>query len=292
MGKLIDVNMVNDFKSSYVSVVELARNCKSSSRFLNRLLAGMGVKIAFVRKDHRYLRHLYKRSDLLKLDLSEAVAAAKRARKPQKKRWISTLIDAKSAAAILGIDLAEFNELVQCGDINPRLSKTSKNSKGAPLLFSRFFVERYKQWHMDTRNLVSVSQAAELLGEDRSIFEKRWVRTGRLTRVEVEDKLGKHFYRRSEVEEMVELKKSFVTVPEAAKILGINRGALYWLINTGKLNAVSGPDVEGFGCPRYLRDDVEKLALERKNRFQPPAEKIEQIPKVTLQRALKTAISP
>jgi hypothetical protein len=112
---------------------------------------------------------------------------------------------------------------------------------------------------MDVRDLVSSHEAAGLLGEDLSWFYKKWVRTDRLAEVEFEDKLGKHFFRRSEVEKMAELKKATVTGPETAKILGIHRTAILKMTWKGRLRAVSGPGIDGFGKHLYLRREVESI---------------------------------
>ena len=261
-GGLFDKMAIEDFISQYVSATALARDCGITSRFLMQMLAEKGVAPVTGRREDPCLRYLYRRADMEPLNMREMVAAARQAARPKRKRR-TRLLSTEQAAEILGIGESTFRRLVQCGDLHPRSPRGRKLGKGLPWRFSRFDVKRYKARRMDERDLVSSHEAAALLGENLSWFYKRWVRTGRLSRVAFEDKLGKHFFRRSEVEKMVELKKSTVTGPEAAKVLGMHRTAVLKLTKKGMLKPVSGPDEDGFGCNLYLLTDVEKLREER-----------------------------
>jgi len=261
-GGLFDKMVIEDFKSQYVFATALARDCGITSRFLMQMLAGKGVAPVTGRREDPCLRYLYRSADLEPLNIREMVAAARQAGRPKRKRR-TRLLSTAQAADVLGIAEGRFRRLVQRGDLNPWKRRGRDPGSGVPLRFSRFDVERYRRRRMDARGLVSSHEAAALLGEDLSWFYKRWVRTGRLARVEFEDKLGKHFFRRGEVEKMVELKKSTVTGPEAAKVLGMHRTAVLKLTHKGMLKPVSGPDEDGFGCNLYLLTDVEKLREER-----------------------------
>jgi hypothetical protein len=226
------------------------------------LIAEKGVAPVAGRRDALGVGYLYKMADLQPLNIREMVAAARQARRLKRKRP-TRLLSTEQAAEILEIAERELRRLVRRGDVRPWKARGRKPGRGVPWRFSRFDVKRYKARRMDERDLVSSHEAAALLGENLSWFYKRWVRTGRLSRVAFEDKLGKHFFRRSEVEKMVELKKSTVTGPEAAKVLGMHRTAVLKLTKKGMLKPVSGPDEDGFGCNLYLLTDVEKLREER-----------------------------
>jgi len=264
LAKLIANEEIEDFKNKYISGKEVALKYGTCTYSLSRLLSAKGVLPAVERKDHRSILYIYRRSDLETLDVRAIVATTPTNRLRKRKRQ-TRLLNSEKAAGILAVSEESLRRLVRGSEITAWLPKGHKMGRGVPLRFSRFDVERYKRRRMDERDLVSAREAARLLNEDLSWFNKKWVRTGRLSRVEFEDKLGKHFFRRSDVKAMVELKKSTVSGSEAAKILGMHRTAVLKLTKKGMLKPVSGPDVEGFGCNLYLRADVEKLREERKS---------------------------
>jgi hypothetical protein len=166
-------------------------------------------------------------------------------------------------AAILGVDKKKVWKLVNRGLLRPHYIKPHTSSRGVRYLFTRFDVERCKARLMDDKQLLSAPEAAKLLNENLSWFYKKWVKTGRLKTVGFEDKLGKHFFFRTDVEACAEVKKNTITGPEAAKKLGIYRTAVLKWTKSGKLRPVSGPAVDGFGCNLYLRIDIERLAESR-----------------------------
>jgi len=179
----------------------------------------------------------------------------------------STLLNTQRAAKFLGVGEETLRRYVRGGDLSPRLPKGKISGRGVPMRFSRFELDRFKRRRMDGRLIVSASEAARMIGTDLSWFYKRWVRTGRLAKIEFEDKFGRHFFRRTEVQKLVELKKSTVTGPEAANILKTPRTAVLKMTKRGELIPISGPGIDGFGCHLYLRADIEKYSnrLERES---------------------------
>jgi hypothetical protein len=54
-----------------------------------------------------------------------------------------------------------------------------------------------------------------------------------------------------------------MTGPEAAKILGVQRNIVTKWRKKDKLRAISGPEIDGFGCHLYLRKDIRIMERKR-----------------------------
>jgi DNA-binding Xre family transcriptional regulator len=64
------------------------------------------------------------------------------------------------------------------------------------------------------------------------------------------------FLAKSDVKEWRAFISKTFTGPELAKIVGVTRNTIYKWKKSGKIQAVSGPDIDGLGCYRYLMKEV------------------------------------
>jgi plasmid maintenance system antidote protein VapI/predicted DNA-binding transcriptional regulator AlpA len=262
LGKLIAMESIDDFLRLHVSSVELARQLKTSPYFVFRHLARHGVSPISGPSVDGGMRYFFKRVDVSSALLQKIRGERKVSKKSGRKSG-SRLLSVKVVAAQLGIPDSQVRRLAVTRELPPKLPKGRSMGRGIHLRFTKFDVERYKKRSSEGNDLVVSQKAAEMLGEDLSWFYRRWVRSGRLPKAELHDELGAHFFRKSDVEKLVELKKATITGPEAGKILCMHRTAVLKLTKRKELNPVSGPDVDGFGRYLYLRHEVEAYAKGR-----------------------------
>ncbi|MFA6148002.1 MAG: hypothetical protein WC899_07330 [bacterium] len=258
---VVDKTSITQFNIDYVTNASLAREYRMGSRWMIRLILANGVSPVATRAV-RELPYLWRRSEIESLDLHRIVGEYKGKRKPKRKRP-TRLLGSSQAMKELGINRRKFDNLVKSCDLSPYRSDMKESGRGSKLRFTWFEVRRCKSRLACPSGVVTARHAARMLGEDLAWFYKKWVHTGRLKTVEFNDKLGKHFFRKADVDAAVAQKKSAVTGPQAAKIIGVHRTAIMKWTKAGKLVPISGPHIDGFGCNLYLRSEVQKIVEER-----------------------------
>jgi hypothetical protein len=131
------------------------------------------------------------------------------------------------------------------------------------MTFSTHTINNYRGRVEDYVGLVPAKVAAKMLAMSTANFMEVYSRGGRLKAVNPKGRQKRHYFKKTEVEALVELRKKTVMAPEAAAILGVNITCVHKLKVAGALRPVSGPDVDGFRLNLFLRSDVEKLHAER-----------------------------
>lgn len=167
------------------------------------------------------------------------------------------LLTEAEVAELLGLNHEAVLALVRDGEL--RAYGTISADQQERLLFTRYEVDHYRHRGIDRAELVTDVEAAQMLAEDATWFYKRWVHTGRVSTVEIDGRRGTHYFLKKEVEALIEFKEKFMTMTEAAEVLGWNRATVHLWTKKGKLKPVSGPGIDNSGHYLYLKEDIINL---------------------------------
>jgi len=253
---LIPRRAIDEFASNYVRAAEIAKGLNTKSGLLIKVLAAEGIQpITGVRADEQP-QHLFRRADLKRIDLALLVAKGKMKRihcSPQ------NTFTSRQVAELLGCECGTIEKLVKNGVLSPFISRKREKDVRSDSLFSGHGINRYLRLFGNRTDLVSAPAAAKMLNEELIWFHKRWVKS-RLQPIQVENGNSRFYYfLDTDVRELMDLKNSTVTGPQAAQLLRITQQQLAKLTSRGELTPVSGPKIDGCGRNRYLRARVEKL---------------------------------
>jgi hypothetical protein len=255
-GWLIPKRAIDEFFSNYVRAAEIAKGLNTNTELLIKVLAAEGINpITGVGGDKRP-QHFLRRADLSGVDLASLVAKGKM------KRIHCTpgnIFTSTQVAELLGCDCWTVERLVSNGVLEPYKPRKGKKDVRSDSLFSGYAINRYLRLFGNRTDLVSAPAAAKMLNEELTWFHKRWVNS-RLQPIEVKDGNSRYYhFLDTDVQELIQLKASTVSSPEAARLLHITQPRLAKLIRRGVLTPVSGPKIDGCGRNRYLRTRVENL---------------------------------
>ncbi len=253
---------IDQFNSKYLLPVRIARELNTESGFLIRLLTGIGIQPIQCPRPDGKIQCVFRKRDLQHVNLPELVSAAQtNSRMKQKQPPVYSF---KKAAELLEIDEGQMRELVENGIIKPHKNFLYKNAPYNELQFSGITISKYRRRRITQYiGLVSAQVAADMLGMSESNLFGTYVNKGRVQPVHPNRKQRPCYFRRKDIDALVELREKTLITPEAASILGVNLTCIHKLKTSGVLRPVSGPDVDGFRLNLYLRDDVEKLRAER-----------------------------
>jgi hypothetical protein len=258
---------LENFASTYTLIVKIARKLDTNSHYLTALLEEQGVKPVSGPTVDGGLKIVFKKSDLDAIDLGKLVSAAKSEGKrfAVKRNRNTSLLNEAEAAEALGVDVSDIRQFAERGVVRPfRFISPIRTADGG-YYFSKPVIERHKELSLDYRKLVTHIEVMKLFNIQRESLIKKYVRTGRLT-VAAEFKNGKHgklFFRMEDVKALTEIEKQTIITPEAAEILGVYVSVVNKLIDSGDLNPISGPGVDGFGKNLFLKSEVEELRRQR-----------------------------
>ena len=253
---------IDHFNSKYILPLRIARELNTGSGFLTRLLVGIGIQpIQCLRPDGK-IQCVFKKGDLQPINLPALVSTAQANSMMKQKQ--PPVYSFQKAAELLSIDEELMRELVENGIVKPHKNFLFKKVPYNELRFSRITISKYRRRQIARYiGLVSAQVAADMLGKSESNLFGTYVNKGRLQPVHPNRKQRPCYFRRKDIDALVELREKTLITPESASILGVNLTCIHKLKTSGVLRPVSGPDVDGFRLNLYLRDDVEKLRAER-----------------------------
>jgi predicted site-specific integrase-resolvase len=122
--------------------------------------------------------------------------------------------------------------------------------RGVGWYFSREVAERFIREHLFS------DEAAEML-QIAPLVVQKWVRNGRLHPVSGPGIDGGHRYlfRREEIARY--RPENRLTLPQLAAEIGMSRAQVFQWVKQGKLQPVSGPEIDGMGHYLFLRSELE-----------------------------------
>lgn len=105
-------------------------------------------------------------------------------------------------------------------------------------------------------SLITLSAASFMLGTDRSWLLKQ-IKDRELFKVyRLAEYPGELFVSETVIAKRMRIIARSFTGPELARELGISRNTVYKWMKSGRVQAVSGPDIDGLGCYRYRKTDA------------------------------------
>lgn len=249
------------FARTYVFVKELASTLGVNPTNLAEKLMDSGVPAVSGPRVDKGLVYLFRREDVASINLQEvaqkAVYSTLTGRKSiGKVDQLSTGCYMKSTgvAEALGVSIQQLSRIERAGLLKSRMVKDHlANTR----LYLNREVERYIEKFRCNPDLITLDQAAAMLGETPGYFHRKWVRAGKLQGVT--DGLSQ-WYRRSEVNTLRMDKQSLLTISEAGNLVGGNNSTIENWRKMGRLKPVSGPKIDGSKWYLYSREDVEVLA--------------------------------
>jgi predicted site-specific integrase-resolvase len=206
--------------------------------------------------------YVYKKADLASINLPELVAKVKDG--PKAGQRLCHLIGPLVASVMLSISEEELDNLVSGGKLRALTPPSPGGKAGAKKVFSRREVAEYKRRLLDGRDLVTVSEAAEILNRHPATLYERWVRPGRLKVIDLGRGCHRYYFLRKDVEALRPPARESLTRREVAAILNVNFDTLGRLHETGALNPVAVKKINDSLSTLYSRTEVEEFKRQRR----------------------------
>jgi len=170
----------------------------------------------------------------------------------------SNLLSVAEAATAIGISSKMVHALVK---------KQQIITYGAPghhddvkvFMFTTRELGKFKYAREHTPVLLSLRAAAYQLNMDRSWLRKQILDQANITLYRLENYPGEIFLSEKEVLQWSIFLDKTLTGPELARAVGVTRNTVFKWRKSGRLNAVSGPGINGFGCYRYHKREVARF---------------------------------
>ncbi|KZY73493.1 hypothetical protein A3740_18965 [Oleiphilus sp. HI0068] len=128
------------------------------------------------------------------------------------------------------------------------------------LVFTEREVQKYIEADGHEPALITLRAAAIQLGQDRSWLRRQIQKKKQFIVYRLAYYSDELFLAKSAVEEWSAILSKSCTGPELAKTIGVTRNTIYKWKKSGKIRAVSGPDIDGLGFYRYLKSDAMRFA--------------------------------
>ena len=240
------------FSQKYVLASELASKTRTSPGYIVTILRSECLEPISGRGVDGGTRYLYYRKSIDNVDL--LTLAEKRKRASQAARKEPTQFPLEYAIRYLNANEESIIELCSNGFL--------KSTKVGQYSFSRKQLRKVKGKVRKCLGLVTLEVAARLLGRTPTNFVKRYVASSLLVPVRFADN-GRRYFRRNDLEELIESQKSLLSSSQVRRILGISSSQLFRLATTGPLKPISGPLIDGASFNVFKLRDVEKVRYER-----------------------------
>lgn len=257
----VTMRAIDNFHIKYVLANSLARGLNTTAIYLSRLLIVEGVQPVSGPTIDKGKCYIFRKRDLEKVDLENLIHRGRLQQRSRSKAK-SPLVNLNEASKFLGISRELIQEYVENGILKP-YKPAHSSSDNRELYFTRPTIKNFKAQNTDFRGLVPASVAASMLNKHVRNFYVKYVHTGRLKIVLDGRKPSKQFFRRKEVEAIVELEQETIGSPVVAKILKVSMSSIFRMTLSKELKPISGPLVDGYPLNLFLRSDVEELNAAR-----------------------------
>jgi predicted DNA-binding transcriptional regulator AlpA len=176
---------------------------------------------------------------------------------PSVTKKASRLLSVNDVAKRLSISCKRVSSLVRESLLIP-YKAPGHHKSNRKLVFTEREVQKYIEANDHEPALMTLSAAATLLGKDRSWLRKQVLEKEQFIAYRLAHYSNELFLAKSDVKEWRAFISKTFTGPELAKIVGVTRNTIYKWKKSGKIQAVSGPDIDGLGCYRYLMKEVSR----------------------------------
>ncbi len=249
---------ISDFRSEYFVTQALAKQFKTSTRYLTNILEMEGIKpIPESIAEGKPGCYVFKRSDIERIKLGELIKA-----KRQGVASHSQLLDITAAARFLHTQPQTLSDLAANGVITTWSSRTQQ------LLDRNCFTETQLR-HLIGKvgkyfGLVTAKVAAKICERSVTVFDERFAKTNALAVVHV-DGDRRRFFRKRDVEELAARINNLMGAADACAALNLGPTHLSRLVKLGELKPVCGPNIDGFGHNFFSKDNVEAVRKRRES---------------------------
>jgi excisionase family DNA binding protein len=256
----VTTKSIDRFSVEYVLPARLAPRLRTVSVYLTRLLIAEGVQPVTGPVIDKEKCYVFRKRDLEKIDLE---ALINKERQRHRSRTLSPLVNLNEASRLLGISRDLIQVYVENGILKQHKYLSHFSSNKGDFCFSRYAIENFRAQAIDFHGLVSAKVAAAMLNKCVRSFYIKYVRTGRLKKALYGGKRGEQYFRRKEVETIVELEKEEIDSQGVAEILKVSMSSIYRMTVSKELKPISGPLVDGYHVNLFLRSDIEELKASR-----------------------------
>ena len=171
-----------------------------------------------------------------------------------------TLTTAAKVLTPVGVNAIGILEKVVGGELHCYLPSLPSNPSWdlSDLRFTKADLEAYIETLKVKQGWVSVREIAKRIGV-KSVIVSQWVKSGLLSPTVVHGTM--HLFDKKEVDRFI---ADHVFAEEAAKILDLNLSTVYKWVRLGRLQPVSGPEIDGRQRHLFRRQDVQRLRAENR----------------------------
>jgi plasmid maintenance system antidote protein VapI len=171
----------------------------------------------------------------------------------------SNLLSVAEAATAIGISSKMVHALVKKQLIITYEAPGHHHDDVKGFRFTTRELGKFKHAREHTPVLLSLRAAAHQLDIDRSWLRKQILEKTALTLYRLKDYVGEIFLSEKEVLQWSSFLDKTLTGPELARAVGVTRNTVFKWRKSGRLRAVSGPGINGFGCYRYHKREVARF---------------------------------
>jgi TniQ protein len=255
----ISVKAISDFSAQYVLAEELASSVERSIEYLIKILKMERIKPVTGTQCDRAQNCVYLKSDIDKIDLQTVVFT--RGLRLGSQRAETTLLNVTDAARFLQTDEQTILQMVSGEILRPR------KRDGGPSQGQHYFAGRYLR-RFDGKvaqycGVVSMNVAGRMFRMNPCTVKKKYVATGQLRIIKI---VGdwRPYFRRKDVEELIESEENFLSPAEVRAFLNISHSQSFRMVKAGILKPARGPSVDGSATNLFLRREVENVHKTRK----------------------------
>lgn len=253
VGNRISAEVAEKFAAEYIFPRELAARHGASAFAVARKLVKLGYSPAFSPHANGSTVYVFRRADLAGLQWSDLdrtrglhIRSRKRPQSVRDKEIPPNLLTAGEAQREFGLSVQQLSSLARRGILERRAAPIAPKRL---LYYRRADVAKYIASYRDNPDLLTLAEAANSIEESIFEFTMRWPQTDLL---HIVDGGIEKYVRRTELDAVAAIKKSFASVEEAAQILGTDRQTIMNWIRSGWLAAAKGPTIDN--TRRYLLD--------------------------------------
>lgn len=243
------------FSQKYVFGSALASELRTSTEYLLHTLRSEGLDPISACHTNGRRRYLYLRKTIGNTDLRALVENKKRAARIANKE--PTQFPIEYAVKYLNASDESIKQLCSNGFL--------KSTRIGEYSFSRRQLRKVKGKVKKYADLVTLEVGARLLGRTPTNFVAKYVHSSLLNPVRFVDN-GRCYFRRNDLERLIESQKSLLNSGHVRRILGISSSQLFRMATTGVLKPISGPLIDGATFNVFKLSDVEQLH-EKRERF-------------------------
>jgi hypothetical protein len=249
---------IAEFSSKYVLTQALAKELKTSTRYITNILEVEGIQpIPFTKVHNKPSYYVYNKSVIDNINLYNLIEAKRQVITLQ-----SQLLDIRAAAQFLKTTPERLSKIIANGVLTPHVTKTRTHPQKDYFTLRKL---RRLKGKVDSYNgLVSAQIAAQICAMSVSRFNARFVARTLLGTIQIEGDRARYF-RKTEVQKLTDQLNNLLAASDVRSLLELSQSQLLRLTNSGDLKPISGPHIDGSGVNLFLKSEVEALRRQRQS---------------------------